>query len=404
MMLPTTITSDLPDSVQQKWQRQFVDTGRKRHEGIWRRTQEPDTKKYSGYTSKKDARWKLVHFYDEYDLGKTKAGYELVLQKPYLWLNTSLPQLEMQEYYQKVVDALHQGGWSITEDQQGLTARLHNLCAVLKFVDNAEASKLADRPVLDDYRVIDVEIYGPDQHLTDEERERPWHILHGGIRKALKAGNPKIINGNPEDFDLAQYRPFHLELGCGPSIEAGVPPLSYLHKIYAISNPKTHEFLIGSSDDLLVRLFSDPSRFYMDASLIYATALKAKPNTTFYQSIKRLYEKEQILGPIFTNNYDGLTADLGLPERYLRKFDDSHVFPDVEFQKNAKALVVVGSHADRRKLQEKARDRGLQVIYVDPQHYDDSVTGKAYRYAIEAPQDSDIILNMTAQEFASRYM
>lgn len=402
MNLSFPIIRNLPETAKSKWQRQFVETGRKRHEGVWRRTQEPATRLHSGYRSNGDARWKLVHFFDEYDLVPDNGGYCLVLQKPYIWVNTALPEEELQSYYEKVRLSLKEGGWDIIENNGDLSAQKGALHTRIKFVSKKEAETTAGRLLPNGYRALDVEFFGPEQHLTQEERTRPWKILQGGIRKSLQRGSPRVVSVE-DDFNLSPYIPFHLELGCGPSVEAGVPPLSHLHKTYAISNPKTHDFIIGKDDDLLVRLFRDPEAFYLDASLLYASAMKATPTTDFYQLVKRLYDGGVVLPPIFTNNYDGLIADLKMDEMYLRKFDDSHLFPEVTFDKRAKALVVVGSHADRRKLQEKARVQGLQVIYVDPQRYKDDTSGDAYSYGLEAPQDSDILLNMTAQNFADKF-
>ncbi len=403
MKLPFTIIDDLPPYSDIKWQQQFVKTGRVRHEGVWRRTQEPKTQKHSGYKTDADARWKLVHFFDEYNLEVNERGCDLVLEKPYVWVNTALPSAEMDEYYHKTLEALNAGNWKVELTSNGVHATRENMVAEIKFVDRAEAQHISGLTLPEDYQVLDMEVFGPEQHLSEEERGRPWNILKGGIRKPLQPGNPTVVHKG-DDFDIAQYMPFHLELGCGPSIEAGVPPLSHLHKTYAISNPKTHDFIFGNDDDLPVRLFSNPEAFYLQASLIYATALKAEPTTAFYRAVKRLYDEGKILAPVFTNNYDGLTADLGLPEHYLRKFDDSHLFPDVDFSPEAKALVVVGSHADRRKIQEKARVHGLQVIYVDPQHYEDDTNHESYQYSIEAPQDDDILVAMTAKEFTETFL
>lgn len=404
MNLPFTIIDGLPHTSDVRWQQQFVQTDRVRHEGVWRRTQEPATQKNSGYSVAGDARWKLVHFLDEYNLLRDEGDdYRLVLEKPYIWLNTALPSNEMEAYYQKMLVAIRGGDWSISEQDNGLRATRGDVVADIKWMPKSEAERLAERTLPDDYKILDVEIYGPIQHLTDEERGRPWNILRGGIRKPLERGNPRVVESH-DTFDLSQYQPFHLELGCGPSIEAGVPPLSHLHKTYAISNPKTHDFLIGNDDYLLEKFFSDPDSFYMAASLIYSSALLAQPNTAFYLQAKRLYDAGHILPPVYTNNYDGLTAELGMTEHYLRKFDDSHLFPDVTFDPRAKALVVVGSHADRRKLQEKARASGLQVIYVDPEHYEDDTNNGTYYYGIEAPQDSDLLFHMTAHVFAERFL
>lgn len=399
MRLPFHIIDNLPSTTPKKWQKQFVETGRARHEGIWRRTQEPVTNVNSGYSQPDDARWKLVHFFDEYNITQTDNEWSLVLEKPYIWVNTALPQTEMDEYYDNIKHALAKGGWLVTSHENGITAQQGDVTANLQWMDKIDAEAHAARILPDGYVVLDVEVFGPVQHLSDEERDRPWRVLRRGIRQILTPGTPSIFT--PEDsFDLSPYLPFHLEMGCGPSIEAGVPPLSHLHKTYAISDPKTHRFLIGKDDDLLERFFACPEEFYMAASLIYATALKAQPTTLFYQSVKRLYDAGHILPPVYTNNYDGLIADVGMAEHYLRKFDDAHLVPDVDFDPRAKALIVVGSHADRRKLQEKARQSGLQVIYVDPEQYEDEGSSSTYHYGLEAPQDNDIILQMTAQTFA----
>ncbi|MEO5950549.1 MAG: hypothetical protein ABIQ04_03815 [Candidatus Saccharimonadales bacterium] len=401
MNLPFDIITDLPESSEMKWQRQFIGTDRKKHEGIWRRTQELATSKDSHYESDSDGRWKLVHFFDEYDLVKVNGSYTLVLQKPYLWWNTALPEIELQRYYQKTIDAMAEGGWKTRETDTGLVATKGDLTAIITFLTKERGEELAKRTLPTGYRVIDIEVYGPSMHLADDERFRPWVILEAGIRKSLKRGSPEIATLG---LDLAQYIPFHLELGCGPSIEAGVPPLAHLHRTYAISNPRTHEYLMGDYDDLPVRFFANTDQFYMDASLIYASSLKAHPETLFYTSVKRLFENETIINPVYTNNYDGLVADIGMTEFYMRKFEDAHIFPDVEFDKRAKALIVVGSHADRRKLQEKARDAGLQVIYVDPEVYTDELTCHQYDYPIEAPQDDDILIRLSAKDFAERIL
>lgn len=398
MELPFSILAiDVPHAAR-KWQQQFVANGRKRHEGIWRRTQEPSTAENSGYKLETDARWKLVHFYDEYDLLDDDNGTRLVISKPYLWWNTALPSDELEQFYAKTISAMQRGGWDVQNGQdRSIIATRGDLSAHLKFVPIAEAEKLAQRKLPSNYSVLDCEIYGPNMPLSAEERARPWSILSTGIRQPLRRGTPTVTT----DVNiLQQYTPFQLELGCGPSIEAGVPPLAHLHRTYAISDPRTHRFLIGADDDLPVRFFEDTEAFYRDASLLYATAMVAQPTTAFYLSVKNLFERGIILDPVFTNNYDGLVSDIGMTEWYMRRFEDSHVLPDVSFHPDARALVVVGSHADRRKLQERARTSGLKVIYVDPESYVDEATGTQYPYPIEAPQDEDILYRMSAEQFA----
>lgn len=399
MKLPYIILDVTNPNPVDKWKSQFVANNRKRHEGIWRRTQEPATAKHSGYVSKRDARWKLVHFFDEYDLIDNDGTRALAITKPYLWWNTALPASEMVSYHGKTIRALQQGGWKISKSHDDIiTALRGDLTCIIRYLPIQTAEQLSGRKLPSNYTVLECEMFGPEMHLNEEERSRPWGILRGGIRKPLPHGNPRIAS---DTKTLQKFCPFHLELGCGPSIEAGVPPLSHLHKTYAISNPRTHHFLISKEDDLPERLLSYPEEFYKDASLIYATALKAEPKTKFYQSIKRLHNAGIILDPVFTNNYDGLVSEIGMHEFYMRRFEDSHILPDVKFNPNAKALVVVGSHADRRKLQEKARASHLQVIYVDPEKYWDENSGAYYNYDIESPQDNDLIYHMSADEFAT---
>ncbi|MFH1863445.1 MAG: hypothetical protein ABIJ85_00840 [bacterium] len=89
---------------------------------------------------------------------------------------------------------------------------------------------------------------------------------------------------------------------------------------------------------------------------------------------------------------------MNLKERYIRRFDEPQLFPEIDFHSDARSLLVVGAHADRRKVEKSARDRGLQVIYVDPEGYRDK-NGRFISYPLESPQDADILIRMTAQQF-----
>lgn len=400
MKLPIHIADMIGVDSIQKWDRQFVANGRQKHEGIWRRTQCLETAHNSNYKSPSDARWKMVHFIDQYKCIEDGAGYSLVIEKPYLWWNTALPKDEMSDYLARVESSMKKGGWMISSHDIGMSATNGDLVANVKVLSREEAGKLAGRNLPEGYQALDIEAYGLDMDITEEEKMRPWEILKSGIRKPLEKGNPEVASA---DFDLSKYVPFHVELGCGSSVEAGIPPLSTLHKAYAISNPKTHEFLIGDKDDLPEKFFIDTKKFYANASIIYSSAIKSHADTPFYRKIKDLFHQGKIIEPVFTNNYDGLISEIGLKEHYMRRFEEAHIYPDVEFDSKAKALVVIGSHADRRKLQEKARSSGLKIIYVDPETYVDEKGAKS-PYPVEAPQDEDIVIKMTADEFTKRIL
>lgn len=400
MKLPLDLLGGLDSLAKDKWQKQFVAYGRNRHEGVWRRTQEPKTAKYSGYKTPKDARWRVIHFFDEYDLVKKDDGYCLQLVAPYLSVNTALPEVEIGPYYQKVLHALAGGGWSIIhgKDKYAIDAERGDLSASVRSMDRAAIEEISRRNLPKNYKALDIEVTSNKTNLTDEELFRPWDIMRRPMRIPLKRGHPTVVDGSFSD--IKKYMPFHLETGCGPSVEAGVPPLSYLHHIYAVSNPETRNFIIGEKDDLPERLFMDPEAFFHSASLIYTKSMAATPTTKFYKTMRKLYDSGQLLGPVFTNNYDGLLSALGLGEYYMRRLTDSDFFPNVEFDSRAKSLLVVGSHADRRLLQQKARTAGLQVIFVDPESYREQ-DGNQFKYTIEAPQDEDILIKTTADQFAA---
>jgi len=63
-------------------------------------------------------------------------------------------------------------------------------------------------------------------------------------------------------------------------------------------------------------------------------------------------------------------------------------------------LLVVGSHADRRKVQRQAREKGLKIIYADPEGFFDK--NKVFTpYPMEAPKDEDLVLQITAEQFTN---
>ena len=80
--------------------------------------------------------------------------------------------------------------------------------------------------------------------------------------------------------------------------------------------------------------------------------------------------------------------------------------PELQFDPKAKSLMVIGCHADRRGIERRARERGLKIIYVDPEGW--WVDGKFFNYPLESPQSTDIVFKKTAHEvfidFAKIYL
>jgi len=229
------------------------------------------------------------------------------------------------------------------------------------------------------------------------ERESPWAVYDSGIReKGSRVAKPNVVTDMKE---LIEYLPAQLEIGGGASLELGIPPLNYFHTVYDLYREGFERFAYGDYDKLLDTVLPDPDAFYSKlASLPYLRALLAEPNN-FYKTITDLHRKNLLLGPIITNNFDGMCSLMGLEELYVRKYDDVHIIPSVSFPEGVKSLLVVGSHADRRRIQQAAKQEGLKIIYVDPEKYVDH-EGRQIDYPLEKIESDDILVPLKASEFA----
>ena len=126
-------------------------------------------------------------------------------------------------------------------------------------------------------------------------------------------------------------------------------------------------------------------------------------STDFYRAIGTLRERGLLVGPVITNNFDCQCADLGFPEISLRNYDWEPYYPQIPYDPRARSLLVVGVHADRRLVQMRARERGLKVIFVDPEAYV-APDGSRIHYPVEAPQTEDLFVRSTASDALSRLL
>ena len=83
----------------------------------------------------------------------------------------------------------------------------------------------------------------------------------------------------------------------------------------------------------------------------------------------------------------------------MRQYSEESVHPDISFDKDCKSLLVIGSHADRRGIQKKAREAGLKVFYVDPEGFIEE-DGSFIHYPLESPQSRDVLWRGTADQFS----
>lgn len=260
------------------------------------------------------------------------------------------------------------------------------ICEIREYRRHPEDEK-AQRSTSSGYLAADVFITNRSRPGWDVSL--PWQVLAQGMRRPDVRGNPTEIR----DLSiLAELAPFHVEVGCGMSLEAGVPALNHLHDLYCVTDRTTGEFVFaGDRDDLLVRLVASPESEIPELAVLFLSSFFAEP-TDGHRALRELARIGVVLEPVLTNNFDGLLHRVGLREECLRRYDE--LVPDVEFDSAARALLVIGSHADRRRVQERARKRGLAVVFLDPEGY--RMPGGFVDYPLEGPQDSDMLCRREA--------
>jgi len=383
------------DSDRTGWHRRWT-------ESIWRRHQDARNARLSGWQSPDDMRRRLVHFYDEYGV----EGGQFVLRETHVWMSVSLPEDEVERYEARILAGVAAGGWSAAHADGHRRWRRGELEARLTIVRRHEEDERRGYSLPPQYRTLTLAVRSRDYASPANLEQRPFRWFHDvGMRPMLSAGSPRDIA--PEE--LAECFPAQLELGCGPSTEAGIPHLSNLHRIYGVSRGD-FSFIFNPEDDRLLDVLDAPEAKYGQMTEIYRQCLVAEP-TIFYHAIRELFDRGHLVGPVITNNFDCLCAEMGLEEMSLRRYDTEPYFQmmraapgkSIEFDPRARSLLVVGVHADRRLAQMVARDRGMTVAYVDPETYRDPA-GRLMRYPVEAPQTGDVIVRAPAGEAFDRLM
>ena len=373
---------------------------RKWTESVWRRHQHPSNQRLSGWTNDQDRRRRLIHFYDEYDLDENA----FVLRNAYLSLNLTLPSADIDQYVEVLERNVQRGGWTARQANGHRQWERGDLRAQWKVFEThpQDSARGADYPK--GYRHLELRLVSENAPLCPGLENRPFRWFYEvGLRPILPEGNPTHV----EPEAIAPHLPAQVELGCGPSTEAGVPHLSNLHRIYSVSK-SDFSFVFTAEDDALLNLFVDPEAAYRKMTDIYRACVASEP-TYFYRALKELWDKRYFVGPVITNNFDCLCADVGLPEMSLRRYDTEAYFPsyrdpkggEIDFDPSARSLLVIGVHADRRLAQMCARKQGMKVIYLDPERYF-APDGSQISYPVEAPQDGDLFVRMTAGEAMPR--
>nr|WP_203598460.1 hypothetical protein [Streptomyces sp. SID7909] len=394
--IPYIVIDQLVPEQQRVWNTYFGDADRPRYieEGIWRRTQEKDTAGQSGWATSDDARRRIIHYRYRYGLVPTTAAPAIGLTDLYLYHSTSAPADEIDAHHDALLDSLAAGGWR--EAPGGFLWTRRDLKCRITEHDVHPQDTAVGRTLPPGYQSLDVQIASVAYAPPPAVRQLPWNVLSTGIRRKDRPGTPTRI---PDLSVLADLQPFQVEIGCGTSVEAGIPPLHRLHEIYRVTDrqghePREHRFTLAPmADTLLHEVLTEPEEKAAEFVEMFRACFLAEP-TPAMRALKELKDAGHLVGPVITNNFDVLAARAGLDECFMRRYDQA--VPDVEWVDGAKALLVVGLHADRRKVQARARERGMQVVYLDPEGFWHD--GGFMPYPLEGPQDGDLVCRATAAE------
>jgi len=384
-----TLDAELTD----RWDTYFRgphDRERQVEEGIWRRTQEAANADQSNWSTDDDGRRRIVHFRYRYDV----VDGVLAMVEFYLYNCLTYPIDEIGKYHQQILGWLGSGGWEAVGGDVWALGDLR--CAVAQVAVHPE-DVVAQRHTPDGFGSLEVRVTSTGSDLPTEIRRRPWEVLAGGMRVKDRRGAPTIVD---DLAGLADYLPFQVEVGCGISVEAGIPPLHRLHEIYRVTRRQDNKpgakdpfVLDASSDELMHEVLTEPGVKFTEFVEMFRTCFLAEP-TPALEALRELAKAGHLVGPMITNNFDVLGARAGLDECFVRRYDQ--VIPDVPFYPEARALLVVGNHADRRKVQARARERGMTIFFLDPEGF--WVDEQFAPYPLESATDGDFLCQKTAAE------
>lgn len=398
--LPYIVLASQPADFAIRWQQQFVKPGRDVEVGMWRREDDEYTVTKFG-TDPSSRRRRLVRFAHKYGLVINAAGtYDFVLTHTCIWVSTGLPAQECRLYWKSIISALQLNpDWrEVVSNDRELVFVNNGLILRAEYILRHSMDAVVGKSLPSDYNSVEVSVASENAHELPQYDEDVWQNYGQKYRRGLPRGNPRIMS---DCSVLRDYFPLHVMLGCGPSIEAGIPPLHELHGIYYVGLRKDGRgFVFGDQDRMILDLIDNPEFFYRKVSGPYKSCVMAAP-TNFYKLIQNWATRGLVIQPVINNNFDGLLPLLGIAEKFIRRFEMPSYIPNIRYDTRARGLLVIGNHADRRRVVEGARRQGLQIIFVDPEGYRLS-TGEFQPYPIEDIQSEDILLRMTATEFASQ--
>ena len=366
----------------------FTDEGKFGFEGIWLRNQREANKEQSNWKSEKDQRRRYIQFYDTYEQRSKDGKSYLAITDTYIYISNTLPKKEIKAYRKKDIKALNKNEFIETDADVYLKDDLE---IILKSYDRHPKDIEFNNTFTSDYITLDV-IIRTKGFPYEEHYNRMWLLSTKMFRVPGKRENPTYINSVDE---IIKHLPAQVEMGCGPSIATGIPALHEMHETYYVQNHITKEFYFGKDDKFIVELINNPEIMYKKFSYVPTVCIKAKP-TEAYEIFASLYKKGYFKGTVLNNNFDRMVKRFDIDEYILRIYDRNTYLPKIEFEKDIKTLICIGTHADRREVQAQAREKGIKVIYIDPEGFFEG--DNFIPYPIEAPKDGDLIYAKTFEE------
>ncbi|MFD5745955.1 hypothetical protein [Streptomyces sp. NPDC127033] len=318
MFLPHPVIDSLnPDQVSM-WDATFSpEAGEHRlpamEEGIWRRTQDPVNADQSGWTEDESGRRRVVHYRLHYGLDRTQPMERLVLEELYLYVSWLAPAAEIAGHRRNVDQWLTDGRWKPTGDENGW--RRGDLYSTIAGHTIHPQDERAGRDTPKGFTSLDVTIHSEDYSLTRAARNLPWDVLAGGMRVKEQRGNPAYAD---DLSGLLDHLPFVVEAGCGTSIEAGIPPLHWLHEVYRVTAragddlTQGYAFTLAPSADILIKeMLTETDRKVGEMVSMFRSVVLAVP-TSAHRALKALHDAGAMTGPVATHNFDRLFRRAGL--------------------------------------------------------------------------------------------
>lgn len=384
--------AQLTQQQSQVFEKYFLeDNGEFYFEGVWYRDQRPENKTKSGYVDQTTRRRRFIHFYNTYISEHENDKNFMSLKNYYVYVSNTLPKVEIDEYLSKIYQILQKNGYILIKKQIDLQKvyQKEQMEVVINLYQN-HPQNITEFPK--DYISCDIVIHNKGyeyKHLYN----RMWALSRKTYRLPDEREQPTYTTDAKQ---ILNYLPAQVEMGCGPSIAAGIPPLYEMHETYRVQNHETGKFYFSEQDTLIADILENPDNMFEKFSQTPLKCIRAN-HTQGYEIFNKLYKQGYFKGTVYNNNFDRLVKRFDIPEKILRIYDFGTYLPKVDFDPSVKSLICMGCHADRRQIEKQAREKGLKIIFIDPEGFY-APDGSFEEYLIEGPKTGDIIYKTTFED------